>query len=62
MASLIRLNDDRDREKLSVLRCRRQISSDDRPLKRIALRELRAYHFPQRPGFQLSLPPMFEVN
>jgi hypothetical protein len=31
-------------------------------LKRIDLRELRPHRFPQQPGFQLSLPRMFEVQ
>jgi len=31
-------------------------------LQRIDLRELRPHRFPQRPGFQLSLPRKFEVQ
>ena len=60
LASSTRLNDDQDRGKLSLLCCRRQIPSHDRSLKRIDLRELRPHRFPQRPGIQVSLPPMFE--
>jgi hypothetical protein len=47
---------------MSLLRCRQQIPYHDRSIKRIDLRELRPHHFSQRPGFQLSLPQMFEVK
>ena len=61
-ACLNRLNDDRHRGKMSLLRCRQQIPYHDRSIKRIDLRELRPHRFSQRPGFQLSLPQMFEVK
>ena len=61
-ACLSRHNDDRHRGKMSLLRCRQQIRYHDRSIQRIDLREVRPHRFSQRPGFQLSLPQMFEVK